>query len=54
MYEKKQVANEWDGGWFCDGCDTLHHWKEKAWVKIGTRRKLCEKCYEFLKKVAEK
>ena len=44
LYEKKIVATEWDGGWFCDKCDTLHHWDEEAYVPLGSRLKLCERC----------
>lgn len=39
-----QVANEWDGGWFCDICDSLNHFKIKAY-KVGSR-KLCRACAE--------
>ena len=40
--EERLVANERDGGWFCDECDMLHHWTEKAFVING--KKYCEKC----------
>lgn len=34
-YERKMVASEWDGGWFCADCDSLKHWKEKAYMVHG-------------------
>ena len=31
-FEHKQVANEWDMVWFCDGCGAMKSHKTKAWV----------------------
>ena len=42
--EHKIVASEWDHGWFCDKCESLQHWKTKAYVENG--EKFCEKCYK--------
>lgn len=42
--ERKRVATEWDGCWFCDRCESMHYWKEKAYVENG--EKLCKDCYE--------
>ena len=42
--ERKRVATEWDGCWFCDKCYSMHHWKEEAYVENG--EKLCKDCYE--------
>ena len=39
---KRKVASEWDGGWFCDECKNLHHWKEDAYVVEG--KKYCKNC----------
>lgn len=43
-YEKKIVANEWDGCWFCDDCYCLKHWKEEAYIVDG--RPHCRNCAE--------
>lgn len=40
--ERRQVAAEWDMGWFCDNCECLRSWKTKAYI-IGNK-KLCENC----------
>ena len=46
-YEKKRVATEWDGCWFCYKCNGMHHWKEKANVKTtGSTLPVCNKCLE--------
>lgn len=50
--ERKQVATEWDMGWFCDKCDSLNHWKTKAY--IVNDKHYCEKCAkEFERKEAK-
>ena len=41
---RKRVATEWDGGWFCDKCDALVHWKTKSY--IINNKHLCRKCAE--------
>lgn len=41
--ERKRVATEWDGCWFCDKCYSMHHWKTKAFIEDG--QKLCADCY---------
>lgn len=45
--EEKIVACAWDGGWFCDKCDSLHPWEEKAFVING--EKYCKKCLTKIK-----
>ena len=42
MIERKQVATQWDMGWFCVKCDKLHHWKELAYMV--NHRPYCEEC----------
>ena len=41
---RKKVATEWDGGWFCDKCEALVHWKTKSYV-INNKH-LCRNCAE--------
>lgn len=48
MWEKVKVATEWDGGWFCSKCYSMHHWKEKAWRRTGKYEQLCENCKNTL------
>lgn len=48
-FEKHRAATEWDGVWFCDKCDSMHHYKTKAYNRIGMKEKLCCKCKENLK-----
>ena len=42
--ERKKVATQWDGGWFCDKCECLVHWKTKAYM-FG-KQCLCHSCAE--------
>lgn len=44
MVERRQVALEWDMGWFCYECDRLNHWKTKAY--IINNKPLCRVCAE--------
>lgn len=44
MWEKVKATTEWDGCWFCSNCYSMNHYTEKAWQRIGTKEKLCEKC----------
>ena len=41
-FDRKYVATEWDGGWFCYECDKLNHWKSKAFVYND--HKYCREC----------
>lgn len=41
---RERVATEWDGGWFCDKCERLIHWKKKAY--IINNRSYCRECAE--------
>ena len=45
--EKKIVSCEWDGGWFCDKCNHLQHWKEFAYIING--KKYCKNCLTKMK-----
>jgi len=42
--ERKRVATQWDGGWFCDKCGHMEHWKTKAYM-FG-KQCLCRRCAE--------
>ena len=44
-----KVATEYDGGWFCDKCNRLQHWRTKANVIIETNQKICNKCIRMYK-----
>ena len=46
VFEIKKVATEWDGAWFCDKCQKMLHWKEKAYVDQDNGDKLCKECAE--------
>ena len=50
-FQKKKVAVEWDGGWFCDCCYSFHHWEEEAFVDIDCGDKLCTKCFSKKSKI---
>lgn len=41
---REKWASEWDGGWFCYGCESLMHWKIKAYVI--RRHGYCRMCAE--------
>lgn len=40
----KKVATEWDGGWFCENCWLIQHWKTNAYCY--NNRKYCKNCAE--------
>lgn len=50
--QRKRVAGEWDGAWFCDKCEKLMHWKTEAYMV--NNRPLCKECAEERIKEAEK
>lgn len=41
---REQCGSEWDGGWFCERCWLIQHWKTKAYKYKG--KCLCRKCAE--------
>ena len=41
-FDRKYVAYEWDGGWFCHKCDKLNHWRSPAFVYNG--KHYCREC----------
>ena len=43
IISQKYVATEWDGGWFCDHCQTLQHYRVKAHI-TDKNEKICKKC----------
>lgn len=49
IIDRRKVATEWDGGWFCDRCYNLQHWKKKANIN-QKNEKICDKCLDKLKK----
>lgn len=52
--EKVRCATEQDMGWFCTKCETLVHWKVRAYHIIGSKQYLCEKCYRELERKEKK
>lgn len=50
--EKRQVAQEWDMGWFCDNCECLMSWKTKAYI-VGNK-KLCKNCAKEISSVCKR
>jgi hypothetical protein len=49
IIDKKLVSLEWDGGWFCDNCYQLNHWKTKANI-TNKNEKICDKCLDKMNK----
>ena len=47
IIDKRKVATEWDGGWFCERCYNLQHWKKKANIN-QKNEKICDKCLDKL------
>lgn len=41
-FGRRKCATEWDGGWFCDNCKRLVHWKKKSYVIEN--KNCCEEC----------
>ena len=54
MFERKQVASEWDMGWFCYKCEKLSSWKTKAYVSTTSGHYYCAECANRIKKSREK
>ena len=50
--QKRHVATEWDGAWFCDKCFKMEHYTVKAYIVHN--EKLCEKCFEKIQKPIDK
>ena len=50
IIDKRKVATEWDGGWFCERCYNLQHWKKEANIN-QKNEKICDKCLDKLKKI---
>lgn len=48
IVDKKIVAVEWDGAWFCEHCWSAQHWTEKANI-TENGKKICDKCVDKYK-----
>lgn len=47
---RKEMATEWDMGWFCWNCESLVHWRTKAFM-INNKAYCCECAKNYLKKL---
>ena len=50
MWERVEVAVEWDMAWFCDKCEKMESWKTKGWRHPRIRGFVCNECKEKLEK----
>lgn len=45
---REQVSTEWDMGWFCWKCESLVHWRTKAFM-INDKAYCCECAKNYVK-----